>query len=209
MEAVMADQPHHPDVVPPTDASADALLEVIQTVALELHPHRQSIVSASLDSSLERELGFDSLGRVELLQRVEQAFGVQLPDQLLATAETPRDVLRALNTAGAHSRRSEARPASTPALSEADAAPLRAGTLVEVLEWHVQAHSDRPHLYFYGDQDVAVEISYGQLHSGAAAVAVGLQEHGLQAGQTVAIMLPTSLDFFYSFYGILLAGGVP
>ena len=41
------------------------------------------------------------------------------------------------------------------------------------------------------------------------AVAAGLQEHGLQHGQTVAIMLPTSCDFFYSFYGVLLAGGVP
>jgi acyl-CoA synthetase (AMP-forming)/AMP-acid ligase II len=56
---------------------------------------------------------------------------------------------------------------------------------------------------------VAEEISYAQLHSGAAAVAAGLQERGLQHGQMVAIMLPTSLDFFYSFYGILLAGGVP
>ena len=45
--------------------------------------------------------------------------------------------------------------------------------------------------------------------AGAAAVAAGLQERGLQHGQMVAIMLPTSLDFFYSFYGILLAGGVP
>ncbi len=205
----MADQRYQPDVAPPTDTSAEALLEVIQTVALELHPHRQSIVSASLDSSLERELGFDSLGRVELLQRVERAFGVQLPDQLLATAETPRDLLRALITAGARSRIIDARSTTAPSLSEADAPPLRAGTLVEVLEWHVQRHSNRPHLYFYGDQDVAQEISYAQLHAGAAAVAAGLQERGLQPGQMVAIMLPTSLDFFYSFYGVLLAGGVP
>ena len=205
----MADQPYQPDVSPPTDASADTLLEVIQTVALELHPHRQSIVSARLDSSLERELGFDSLGRVELLQRVERAFGVQLPDQLLATAETPRDLLRALTTAGARSRIIDASPARTLSLSEADAPPLRVGTLVEVLEWHVRIHPNRPHLYFYGDQDVAEEISYAQLYTGAAAVAAGLQERGLQHGQTVAIMLPTSLDFFYSFYGVLLAGGVP
>jgi len=209
MEEVMADQRSQPDVVPPTDASADALLEVIQTVALELHPHRQSIVSASLDSSLERELGFDSLGRVELLQRVERAFGVQLPDQLLATAETPRDLLRALTTAGARSRLVDARPAKTLPLSEVDTPPIRAGTLVEVLDWHVQAHPNRSHLYFYGDQDVAEEISYAQLHTGAVAVAAGLQERGLQHGQMVAIMLPTSLDFFYSFYGVLLAGGVP
>ena len=194
---------------PPTDAAADTLFAVIQTVALELHPHRQSIVSTSLDSSLEHELGFDSLGRVELLQRVERTFGVQLPDQLLAMAETPRDLLRALTTAGARSRMVDARPAKTLPLSEVEAAPIRAGTLVEVLDWHVQAHPNRPHLYFYGDADVAEEISYAQLHSGAAAVAAGLQERGLQHGQTVGIMLPTSLDFFYSFYGILLAGGVP
>ena len=205
----MADQPYQPDVSPPTDASAETLLEVIQTVALELHPHRQSIVSARLDSSLERELGFDSLGRVELLQRVEGAFGVQLPDQLLATAETPRDLLRALTTAGTRSRIIDASPARPLSLSEADAPPLRVSTLVEVLEWHVRIHPNRPHLYFYGDQDVAEEISYAQLYTGAAAVAAGLQEHGLQHGQTVALMLPTSLDFFYSFYGILLAGGVP
>src|SRR4051794_629010 len=109
MEEVMADQRYQPNAVPHADASADALLEVIQTVALELHPHRQSIGSVSLDSSLERELGFDSLGRVELLQRVERAFGVQLPDPLLASAETPRDLLRALTTAGARSRMVDAK----------------------------------------------------------------------------------------------------
>jgi 1-acyl-sn-glycerol-3-phosphate acyltransferase len=209
MEEVMADQRSQSDVVLPTDASADALLEVIQTLARELHPHRQSIGSVNLDSSLERELGFDSLGRVELLQRVERAFGVQLPDQLLATAETPRDVLRALTAADARSRMVHTTPAKTLSLSEADAPPTRAGTLVDVLAWHVQAHPTRPHLYFYGDHDVAEEISYAQLHAGAVGVAAGLQARGLQRGQTVAIMLPTSLDFFYSFYGILLAGGVP
>ena len=65
----MADQRSQSDVVLPIDASADALLEVIQTLARELHPHRQSIGSVNLDSSLERELGFDSLGRVELRKR--------------------------------------------------------------------------------------------------------------------------------------------
>jgi 1-acyl-sn-glycerol-3-phosphate acyltransferase len=209
MEEVMADQRDKPDVVQHTDAPAEALLEVVQTLALELHPHRQSIVSASLDSSLERELGFDSLGRVELLQRVERAFGVQLPDQLLATAETPRDLLRALATAGAHSRMVHVRTTKTMPLSEVDAAPIRAGTLIDVLDWHVQSHPKRPHLYLYGEHDAAEEISYAELHAGAVAVAAGLQERGLQRGQTVAIMLPTGHDFFYSFYGILLAGGVP
>ncbi|HEX9871212.1 MAG TPA: AMP-binding protein, partial [Candidatus Tectomicrobia bacterium] len=205
----MADQRSKPNIAPQADASADGLLEVVQTLALELHPQRQSLASTSLDSSLERELGFDSLGRVELLQRVERAFGVQLPDQLLATADTPRDLLRALTTAGAHSRVVQAKTMHATPLSAVDEAPTRAGTLVDVLEWHVQSHPGRPHLYLYGEHDSAEEISYAEVHAGAIAVASGLQERGLQGGQTVAIMLPTGRDFFSSFYGVLLAGGVP
>ena len=41
-------------------------------------------------------LGFDSLGRGELVARIEAAFDVTLPDQVLASAETPRDLLRAV-----------------------------------------------------------------------------------------------------------------
>ncbi len=37
----------------------------------------------------------------------------------------------------------------------------------------------------------------------------GLQQLGLEPGETVAIMLPTCADFFYTFAGILLAGGIP
>src|SRR4029453_7136871 len=43
----------------------------------------------------------------------------------------------------------------------------------------------------------------------AEAVAAGLTARGLPPGQTVALMLPTSHDFFLGFYGILLAGGIP
>lgn len=38
---------------------------------------------------------------------------------------------------------------------------------------------------------------------------MGLQNRGVKAAQPVAIMLPTSDSFFYSFFGILLAGGIP
>ena len=40
-------------------------------------------------------------------------------------------------------------------------------------------------------------------------MATGLRERGLQPLQTVAVMLPTGSDYFLSFFGILLAGGVP
>jgi acyl carrier protein len=70
----------------------DAVLEIVQGLAQELQPQRRAH-AVSLDSSLERDLGFDSLGRVELLARLERSFGVRLPEGLLGTAETPRDLL--------------------------------------------------------------------------------------------------------------------
>ncbi|MDS4069112.1 MAG: AMP-binding protein, partial [Candidatus Competibacter sp.] len=52
-------------------------------------------------------------------------------------------------------------------------------------------------------------FTYTGLQRGARAVATGLRDRGLQPGQTVAIMLPTGSDYFLSFFGILLAGGIP
>src|SRR3970040_1203064 len=50
----------------------------------------------SLDHSLERDLGISSLERVELLLRIEQAFGVRLADSVMAEAVTPRDLVTAV-----------------------------------------------------------------------------------------------------------------
>ena len=60
----------------------------------ELHPQDAYCVP-TLDSTLERDLGLDSLGRAELLTRLERTCGVRLPEHLLATADTVRDLLRA------------------------------------------------------------------------------------------------------------------
>src|SRR5204862_478417 len=61
-------------------------------------PHRPP-PPVQLDSSLERDLGLDSLGRAELLLRVEAELGTALPARVLGEAETPRDLLRALASA--------------------------------------------------------------------------------------------------------------
>jgi hypothetical protein len=52
-----------------------------------------------LNSSLDRDWGFDSLSRAELLLRVERAFSIHLPEQLLSEAETLNDLLSALASA--------------------------------------------------------------------------------------------------------------
>src|SRR5688572_15629066 len=70
------------------------LLGIVAQVAREAHPRANP--EPTLDSSLERELALDSLARVELVLRLEREFSASLPEQALATSETPRDLLRFL-----------------------------------------------------------------------------------------------------------------
>lgn len=190
-------------------AGAEALLQQVHQLALELHPQRGRSLRVTLDSALDRELGFDSLSRVELLLRLERTYGVTLPEQLLAAAETPRDLWRAVQAGKVTVRvepAAQVQPAPLDLLTEV---PLQARTLPEMLDWHLLSHPQRPHVYLYGDSDEAETIRYADLADGARSMAAGLQQRGLLPGQTVAIMLPTSRDYLFSFFAILLAGGIP
>ncbi len=189
--------------------TAAKLLTVVRDLAAELHPRKTAVGPATLDSALDRDLGFDSLGLVELLVRIERAFDITVPEQVLGSAETPRDLLRAVLGAEAPSGTPAAAEIKNLSLGETEAAPFSAGTLVEVLEWHVQAHPERPHIRLYSDLDEGKTITYRALKEAAERLARGLQDKGLKAGESVAIMLPTGADYFFSFFGILLAGGVP
>jgi acyl carrier protein len=188
---------------------AQALLGVTQQLLTEVHPHRPAGEPITLDSTFEKDLGLDSLARVELISRVEKQFRLALPEQSFAEAETPRDLLRAL--LGAHAPRVAVALAGTrPAqLGTAGAAPATAQTLTDVLDWHVTAHPDRPHIQLYQDEGEGETLSYRQLKTGALRVAAGLQQRGLQPAEPVSIMLPSGPEYFFSFFGILLAGGIP
>ena len=198
-------------IQPPRDAqqSAGALLTIVHAVLRELHPHRADGLAPSLDSRLERELGLDSLGRVELLLRVEREFGVGLPDHILASAETPRDLLRAIAAARPERHVLTERAVQELALEAVETLPERAETLVEMLDWHVRTHPARPHVVLYGEDEAHETITYGELQARAEAMAAGLQARGLQPAETVAIMLPTCAEYLYCFFGVLIAGGVP
>jgi 1-acyl-sn-glycerol-3-phosphate acyltransferase len=205
----MSDSSHELNKERPAHNTAEVLLDLIQSLAIELHHHKRSALSATLDSSLEGDFGLDSLGRAELLLRVERAFGVRLSEEILVTAETPRDLLRAVHATDATRSLVAGTPRKSVALDEAEGAPVQAMTVTEVLDWHVRSHPARTHIYLYEDAEKVQEITYADLRAGAAAGAGGLQERGLQPGQAVAIMLPTCREFFESFYGVLLAGGIP
>ncbi|HEX6862303.1 MAG TPA: AMP-binding protein, partial [Thermoanaerobaculia bacterium] len=192
--------------------TAEEVLGLVRTLARELQPGRRGLDNTTLDSSLEKGFGLDSLARAELLLRLERAFGVRLSESLLTSAETPRDLLRAL-LAG---------PSSVAGLSSAvvplegdepsapaEPAPERTRTLLEVLDWHVQRHPERRHILFYPGDGEPEELSYGELARRAGAVAAGLRELGVGPGQAVGLMLPTSLDYFAAFFGAQLAGAFP
>ena len=195
----------------PEPPSPEAVLEIAETLARELQPGRRGR-SLTLDSSLERDLGLDSLGRVELLGRLEKAFGVRLAEEVLAASETPRDLLQAVlagHPAAAAEGATALRIVEPLADAAAEAAPDRTRTLVEVLEWHAQRHPDRRHvLYLPGDGEPE-ELTYAGLLARSRAVAAGLASLGVGPGQAVGLMLPTGLEYFAAFFGVQLAGGVP
>jgi 1-acyl-sn-glycerol-3-phosphate acyltransferase len=195
-----------------TEETVVLLLRLMTQLVRELHPTRGGAVT--LESTLERDLGLDSLGRMELLARLERALDMRLPEHLLATADTVRDLLLAVQQSSASALpapRFEGRPAIPEGAipEDTEAPPLQASTLVEVLDWHVRAHPHRRHIILIGAAGETADLTYAALYEGATAVAASLQARDLQPGHTVALMLPTCRDFFTNFYGILLAGGIP
>ncbi len=195
----------------------DALLAVVAATLRDLHGDVPGLPAARMDSHLERDLGFDSLGRTEVLLRIEKAFGVALPEDSLERAETVGDLWEAMRRSASPPavglppgpRPAAAAPvAPAPPRSADGALPVDAGTLLDVLDWHVARHPERLHATFLGD-GAETPIRYGELAAGSRRVASALQRQGLVPGQTVALMLPTSPAYFPIYLGILRAGGIP
>jgi len=187
-------------------AGAGALLAVVEQLVHD--SGRSRALRATLDSSLERELGLDSLARVELVLRIERAFDVSLPERALYAAETPRDLLRLVRGSEGARRVEPEKGIRSLVQAEAESKACAAQTLLAALDWHVCAHPERLQVYLYTETGEEA-LSYAAVRRGAASYASRLAGHGLQPGQTVAIMLPTGRDYLFSFFGILMAGGIP
>jgi len=202
----MDDLPRNPAApeAPPAD-SASLLLELLRTLVAETQ--RGAPPAIELDTRLVEDLGIDSLARVELNLRCEQALGRRLDDGQLAAVATPREILAALRIAPPVEAQRLVAEAEAPAAFAGS--PDEATTLAQVLDWHVARHSQRLHVTLLVDDQHAEKLSYGELRRRALRAAAALRERGLAPGQTCALMLPTSLEFFVAFSGILYAGGVP
>lgn len=192
---------------------AGLLLDLTRSLSSELHPRLSSVRNARLDSSLNREFGLDSLGRMELMTRIEKNFGVVLPESVFAEAETPMDLLMAIEDLSSEKTTSgvmEKINLDHGILSnDSFNYPHSAMTLPDVLNWHANAHPDRPHIRFFSEEDEGCVITYGKLKEKAILLAAGLQKIGVLPGDRVSLMLASDEDYFMSFFGIMMAGAVP
>ena len=165
---------------PVKEIAPERLLAVVVAVAKEARPHVEP--HAGLDTSLEKELGLDSLARVELVLRLEKEFGVALPEQALATSETPRDLLRFLlgsvgNEAKIADRTAADASATFTSLVQGEGvrAPTdaQAATLTEALQYHVERQPDRLTVFMYEEQ-AEFPLSYKALWDDATGYAAHL-----------------------------------
>jgi acyl carrier protein len=191
------------------DKTLADLLTTIQQLFAEVHPAKEKIPMLRLDSRLDADLGLDSLGRVELISRLEKHFNIVLPEHVFADTESVRDLLRALTIAQQHMKIHVPSEIFEFELEKVEKIPVRARTLIDVLEWHVKHHPRRLHIRILGNEREEDTLTYEKLWQGARKVAAGLQQRDIRPGETVAIMLPTGKDYFFSFYAILMAGAIP
>jgi len=186
-----------------------SLIAVVTDLVRELHGQSARALNVSVSSRLDRDLGIDSLGRTELVLRIERAFRVRLPVSVMGDANTVGDVLAALEQA-APDAGSTVTAESQVAPQHFVAAAVEAKTMVDVLEWHARRNPSRLHVTVLQDESTVVAtMTYGELAKAARAVAGGLIARDIVPGDRVALMLPTGVDFFAAFFGILYAGGVP
>ncbi|HEX8475524.1 MAG TPA: fatty acyl-AMP ligase [Pyrinomonadaceae bacterium] len=85
----------------------------------------------------------------------------------------------------------------------------RAADLIEVLEHPAQRSPELVAIHLCEHAAESEDITYGQLWASAQAIASRLWQAGLQRGERVLLVLPTSREFFANFFGVLVAGGIP
>jgi acyl-CoA synthetase (AMP-forming)/AMP-acid ligase II len=82
--------------------------------------------------------------------------------------------------------------------------PMDAGTLTEMMRRRAKLTPEAPYFHLYGDT-----VSYGRLWAASGRAAAALARAGVRAGDKVALIYPTCMEFFSTFFGALRLGAVP
>ena len=85
-------------MVEQTEAGAEVVLQILAEL---LGPGVATHPRMTPDARFDRDLGLDSLGRMELYRRVEDRFGVALPEQRLVELNSARELWQAVAAARA------------------------------------------------------------------------------------------------------------
>jgi fatty-acyl-CoA synthase len=198
---------------PQTDSIARNTTISLLAELLEELGHDPSRAALQPGAHLERDLGLGSLERVELLLRLNAALGIQLPEQALAEAETVGELMSVVEVNLGAATAAAPAPAVAPPGAQARTSwvplPESVETFVDLLRFRAGATPDEPHIFFEQPEGGEEVLTYGQLHQRAMNVARWLEFRGLEPGDRVALMLPTCLEFFASFLGVMFAGGIP
>jgi fatty-acyl-CoA synthase len=197
-------------------------LAVVRQLLAELGGSRglEELAARGARAHLDRELGLGSIERVELMLRLGDACGVRLPDRVVAEADTIQDLIDAILRGDSSVNDNRASPvggAPNPGTARSfcgghpdlEQQIRSAPTLTEILRLRGLGEPDRLHIHIYEEDNQVRTITFGELYDRASAVAGELLRQGLEPGQTIGIMLPTCAEFFHTFAGILLAGGIP
>ena len=159
------------------------LVAVIRELVGELHPQRAKLIDVSPPSRLERDLGIDSLGRTELILRIERTFRVRLPGAIVGEAETVGDLLGALEQAIRITPVAWKRPRRR--LSPGAGGDAMRGPCIEVLEWHVARDPDRLHVtVLQDDATMLATLTYRELAEAARAFARRSDRARCRAGRS-------------------------
>ncbi len=189
-----------------TQSIQSKLIQITRQFLNELGRDRAAD-AISISSSLDKDLTIDSLGKVELIHRIEAAFGIEISDTLLAEAKSLNDIAEAILIAEPSIQKIH--EITKVDLLKPAYDPKQANTLVEILFGRAAEDPNRPHVYLQNEEEKEKVITYQHLLEQSRLVAQGLVQYGVSVGDTVAIMLPTCEDFFYVFFGILLIGAIP
>ena len=181
------------------------VLTIVKGFIAETNPNIPA-ESINLGSQLD-QFSVDSLGRMELFSRIKLKFNINIAETCIFNAESVNDIVLSVLSSSENK--------AYLAYSEEDkhiitsSSSNRGNTLVEVLSYMATKHPDFHHIYLVGEDGAEEVITYAGLLENAKQIAKGLCTVGLKPQETVAIMLKTEADFFYTFFGVLLAGGIP
>lgn len=188
---------------------------VLDLLGRDLHWPKDKCADISEVTSLDRDLGIDSLSRVELIGRVEHRFNVSLGEKVYTEVDTIGDLVGAIHKAQElhqkpiHNVTKTVSRALRPYESDHVSIPTTARTLAEVLEFHAAQNASRTHMILCEDGVGDYSLTYQDLKHGAMEVAAGLLHRGVRPGDAVSIMLPTCKEYFFCFLGAILVGGIP